>query len=105
MLRHYAFYLNYNMIKNLINAIRIYKLIVKYPAIFKVTEQIFATLNQVATDQRPRTQNIIIDFKSDLVDNARLDLWVCHGEGNPVQRIAELRKEVDILKAEQCNQI
>jgi hypothetical protein len=83
--------------KKLIDALKIYFLIVRNPDIFKVTAEIFKTLEHVAYDGMPRTQSIIIDFKSQHVKNAKLNLWVCEGEGNPIERIEELRKEIDRL--------
>lgn len=82
----------------MINYIKIFKLILKYPKLFKLVSNIFDTLNIVAVEGKARTQNIIIDFDNGKGLQEVINLWVCVGkDANPIIRIQELRKEVDGL--------
>lgn len=86
--------------KKIINTIKIFRLITKYPKIMGVVSEIFNTLNKVSEEKKPRTQNIIIDFNNgELIET--INLWIAIGkEANPIIRIQEMRKEIDELKNE-----
>lgn len=91
--------------KKLINTIKTLRLIKKYPDLLNIVSHIFKTLEDVSADGSQRSQKITIDFNHEKLPKAEIGLWVCRGKQTPIDRIAELKKELEELKLEHLKEL
>jgi hypothetical protein len=85
--------------KTLINTLRVWNTIRKYPAIFKVVEDIFKFVERVHKEKRPMVTKIVL---LNMTDGTKLDdfvsLWAGIGEASPIERCSHLKAQNEELK-------
>jgi hypothetical protein len=85
--------------KTLINTLKAWNTIRKYPAIFKVVEDIFKFVEKVHTEERPMVTKIVL---LNMADGTKLgdfvSLWAGIGEANPIERCSHLKAQNEELK-------
>jgi hypothetical protein len=82
------------MIKNTINALKVFKLIANNPAIFKVVGDIFKFVEKTQEEGRPMVTKIVL---ANMGDGTHLcdfvSLWAGVGETNPIERAKQLKAQ------------
>jgi len=85
--------------KTLINTIKAWNTIRKYPAIFKVVEDIFKFVEKVHKEERPMVTKIVL---LNMADGTKLgdfvSLWAGIGEASPIERCNHLKAQNEELK-------
>lgn len=55
---------------------------------------------QAAKNEQPMmTQIVLIDEKPPIWKQENFSLWIAHGDLTPIDRIGQLRKQMDVMKA------
>jgi hypothetical protein len=87
------------MIKILINTLKAWNIIRKYPTIFKVVEDIFKFVETVHKEQKPMVTKIVLLNMADGTEISDfVSLWAGIGEASPIERCSHLKAQNIELK-------